>query len=68
MDYSASNTSLWSFVLLLGVLSLSLAVAVVLRRRIPLIRRTMIPTAVLAGFLLLIVRETGLVQHGPGFL
>ena len=62
MDYSASNTSLWSFVLLLGVLSLSLAVAVVLRRRIPLIRRTMIPTAVLAGFLLLIVRETGLVR------
>ncbi len=62
MDYSASNTELWSLILQLGILALSLSAAMLLRRNIPLIRKAMIPTAVLAGFLLLFLRETGILK------
>ena len=62
MDYSAVNRGLWEFVITLGIMSLSLGVALVLRNRFRFIRRSMMPTAVLAGFLLLIARETGLIR------
>ncbi len=61
MDYSASNTVMWSLIIQLGILALALGAAVLLRRNVPFIRKTMAPTAVIAGFLLLLVRETGLV-------
>ena len=62
MDYSAVNRGLWEFVITLGIMSLSLGAALVLRNRFRFIRRSMMPTAVLAGFLLLIARETGLIR------
>ena len=62
MDYSASNGTLWSLILLLGALALALGAAMILRTNVKFIRKAMIPTAVLAGFLLLFFRETGLIS------
>ena len=62
MDYSAANNGVWEFIILLGVLALALGIALVLRNHFAFIRKSMMPTAVLAGFLLLIARETGLIR------
>ena len=60
MDFSAANMGLWSFVLQLGSIAVLLLLANVLRRKLPLVRKTLMPTAVLAGFLLLALRMCGL--------
>ena len=62
MDYSAANQGLWNLIIVLGIMSLALGVALVLRNHFTFIRRSMMPTAVLAGFLLLILRETGVIR------
>ena len=68
MDYSAANHGFWELIITLGIIALALGVALVLRNRLGFIRRTMMPTAVLAGFLLLIARETGLIRMNPEIL
>ncbi len=60
MNYSYTNTELWNLVVQVGVITLFLLFANVLRRRIPLFRKSLMPTAVLAGFLFLIFRTVGL--------
>ena len=62
MDYSAANQELWGLVITLGIMALALGIALMMRNHFTFIRRSMMPTAVLAGFLLLIARETGLVR------
>ena len=59
MDFSSANTALWSFLLQLGVIAGVLLLANLLRRKLPFIKNTLMPTAVLAGFLLLIIRMCG---------
>ncbi|MCL2124701.1 MAG: sodium:glutamate symporter [Oscillospiraceae bacterium] len=59
MDFSSSNTALWSFMIQLGVIAGLVLVANLLRRRVPFIKKTLMPTAVLAGFLLLLLRSLG---------
>ena len=49
MDYSAANTQLWNGILQLAILCAMLLLAQVLRRKLPFIRRTLMPTAVLAS-------------------
>lgn len=48
------DTSVWSFILILTVLLFAMMVANTLRRLIPPLRRSMIPSSVLGGFLVLI--------------
>ena len=60
MDFSSANTALWSFLLQLGVIAGVLLLANVLRRKLPFIKNSLMPTAVLAGFLLLVIRICGL--------
>lgn len=60
MNFSASNTDLWNAVIQIGVIALFLLLANVLRRKIPFFRKSLMPTAVLAGFLFLILRTVGL--------
>ncbi len=62
MDFSAANTGLWDIIIQLGLIAGALLFANVLRRKIPVIRKSLMPTAVLAGFLLLILRMTGLLS------
>ena len=68
MDFSSANTSLWSAIIQLGIIAATILVANVLRRKIPFIRRTLMPTAVLGGFLLLVVRNTNLMEIDTTFL
>ena len=67
MEYSASNTALWSVVIQIGIVAAMILVALLLRR-IPVIRKSLMPTAVLAGFILLILRTTGIVDMDMAFL
>ena len=62
MDYSAANTSLWGVIIQLGLIAAAILIAGFARSKIPFIRRSMMPVAVLGGFLLLIVKQAGLVK------
>ena len=59
MNYSASNIELWDLIIQIGLIALFLLLANVLRRKIPFFRKSLMPTAVLAGFLFLILRTVG---------
>ena len=56
MDFSAANTSLWNVVIQLGMIAGCILIANFLRQKIPFIRRSLMPTAVLAGFILLLLK------------
>lgn len=68
MDFSSANTSLWNPVIQLGVLAGMILLANLLRRKIPFIRNSMMPTAVLGGFILLILREVNILPIDTEFL
>ena len=62
MDYSAANTALWNILIQFGILAAAIIIANVLRRKIPFFHKSLLPTAVLAGFLLLILRSVGVLK------
>ena len=62
MDYSAANASLWNIVIQLGLIAGAILVCNMLRNRVKAIRGLMMPVAVMAGFLLLALKYTGLVN------
>ena len=57
MDYSAANTQLWNMLIQIGIIALMLVISNILRHRIPLIKKTLMPTSVLAGFILLLIKS-----------
>jgi ESS family glutamate:Na+ symporter len=61
MDFSAANTALWDTVIQAGMIAGILLGANILRRKVAFIRRTLMPTSVLGGFLLLFIRMSGLI-------
>ncbi len=61
MDFSQSNIELWLPVIQIGIIAVLVLFANILRRKVKFIRKTMIPTSVLAGFLLLILRSVNVV-------
>lgn len=68
MDFSAANTDLWNPIIQLGIIAGLIILANVLRRKIPFIQKSLMPTAVLAGFILLILRSTNLLRVDTVFL
>ena len=62
MDYSATNHALWNIIVQLGLLAGAILLANLLRQKLALIRKSMMPVAVLAGFLLLLARYLGIVK------
>ena len=68
MDYSAANTELWNSIIQLAIIAAALLVAHFLRRVIPFIRKSLMPAAVIAGFLLLILKATGVLKLDASFL
>lgn len=62
MDFSAANTSLWDPIIQIGVIAGLILLANVLRRKVKFIQKSLIPTAVLAGFLLLFIRTSGIIN------
>ncbi len=68
MDFSANNTTVWNPVIQLCIIAIFILGANIIRRKVPLIRKSLMPTAVLAGFLLLAVRLTGILRVDVNFL
>ncbi len=68
MDYSNLNSELWRPIIVIGIISAITLLANILRSKIPFIRKTYIPTAVLAGFILLILRSLNIIHIKQDFL
>lgn len=68
MDYSAANHELWNVIIQLGYIAAVVLIANCLRHVIPAIRKTMLPVAVLGGFILLLAKETGLIYLDQDFM
>ena len=62
MDFSAANVGLWNVVVQFGIIAATILAANALRRNFTPIRNTLMPTAVLGGFLLLLLRSTGILN------
>lgn len=67
MDYSAMNTGLWNPIIQVAIIAAVILIANVLRRKIPLIKNSMMPTAVIAGFVLFAMKLIGIVRVNMPF-
>ena len=68
MDYSSANTGLWNFFVQMGIIAGVLLLSNVLARKSRMVRKSLIPTSVLAGFILLAVKSAGWIQIPSQFL
>lgn len=68
MDFSAHNTELWSPIIQIGIIAGLIILANVMRRKVAFIRNSLMPTAVIAGFILLVLRATGIITMSTEFL
>lgn len=68
MDFSSANTELWGWMIQIGVIAGVILLANVLRRKILFIQKSLLPTAVLAGFILLAIRVSGIIYIDSTFL
>lgn len=68
MDFSAANTELWNPLLQVCVLGIMILLANIVRKRVPFVKKSMMPTAVIAGFLLLILKLVGIVKLDNDFM
>lgn len=68
MDFSAANASLWGPLTQFGIIAILILVANILRRQIAFIKNSLMPTAVLAGFMMLILRTLNILPISTNFL
>ena len=68
MDYSASNSFIWNPIVQSGILAATILLANLVRKNVGFIRKLMMPTAVLGGFILLILKITGLISIDLRFM
>ncbi len=68
MDYSAANGSLWNPIIQIGIIAVFILFANILRRKVKFVRTALMPTSVLAGFVLLVLRSTGVLPVDVAFL
>ena len=68
MDYSAANVELWNGIMQIAIIASIILIANIIRRKVAFIRRAVIPTSVLGGFLLLGAKLTGLVNLDMQFM
>lgn len=68
MNYSAANTALWNPIIQIALIAVVILAANFLRRNLSFIRNSMLPVAVLGGFLLLALKICGLVTIDNTFM
>ena len=68
MDFSAANTELWAPIIQIGIMASLMMLSNLLLRKIPFIKKSLMPISVLAGFILLIFRTTGIIDIDAVFL
>jgi len=61
MDYSAANHALWNIIIQFGLIAGAILLAGFLRQKIAFVRKSLMPVAVLGGFLLLLFKYLRLV-------
>ena len=62
MDYSSANMSLWNIIIQLGLIAGVILLSQFLRSKLSFVRKSMMPVAVLGGFILLILKYLGVVK------
>lgn len=67
MDFSAANKDLWGGIIQIGILAVTILFANTLRTK-TFIKKTLMPTSVLAGFILLLLKEIKLIPINTEFL
>ena len=68
MDFSAANQALWNIIIQLGIIAGAIMVSNGLIRSFKWFRNTLLPTSVLAGFLLLILKSLHILKLDDNFL
>ncbi|NLN83089.1 MAG: sodium:glutamate symporter [Firmicutes bacterium] len=68
MDFSASNQGLWHGVIQLGFLTFAILFGNLLRRKIKIIRLSLLPTSVIGGFIGLFLKSMGWLNLDLSFL
>lgn len=68
MDFSSANTELWGPIIQMGIIATFLLIANIVRRKVKFVKNSLMPTAVLAGFLLLILRTFNIIPIDSNFL
>ncbi len=68
MDFSAANTALWDMVVQFGIISAIILAANALRRNFKFFRDSLMPIAVLGGFMLLLLRSIGILHMSLSLL
>jgi len=68
MDFSSTNVALWNPIVQMGIIAGLILLANTLRQKIPFIRNSLMPTAVLAGFILLLLRTFNIIEVNPSYL
>jgi len=68
MDYSAANVQLWNGIIQLGYIAAAILLCNRLRSRVEFVRQSMMPVAVMAGFILMLLKNFGLVNIDNNFM
>jgi len=61
MDYSANNLALWQPLMQICLVAVVVLIANGIRRKVPYVKKSLMPTAVIAGFLILIAKLLNIV-------
>ena len=62
MDYSAANYELWELLLQICIIAIVIIIANMFKRKISFIKNSIMPTAVIAGFVLLLLKITHVIN------
>lgn len=62
MDFSSANVELWNPIIQFGIIAVFVLIANILRRKVKFIRNSLMPTAVIAGFVLLMFRSFNILK------
>ena len=62
MDFTYTNGALWNFIIQMGIVAAVLLLSNIIRRKVFFLRMTLLPTAVLAGFILLVLRVLNILR------
>lgn len=68
MDYSSANLTLWNPILQIGIIAVVILVSNIFRRKVLFMRKSLMPTAVIGGFLLLLVKLLGIIPVDLNFM
>ena len=62
MDYSAANPQVWNVIMQFGYIAAVVLVAIGLREKVSFVKKSMLPIAVIGGFILLVLKYIGIIE------